>query len=167
MWFDVARELTERWHHQQQIRDAVGRPPLYERYLAPVIDTFVRALPYTYRDVDAPEGTTIVLRIDDAAWSLVREAIAWQLFVGRRGLADDGGHDERRRRVARVHEAEDRSARAHRRRCALRGCGAGDDRDHRVTGSPGGQRSGGGTRTSSFTSFTPSDFSAASTASST
>jgi uncharacterized protein (TIGR03083 family) len=28
MWFDVARELTERWHHQQQIRDAVGRPPL-------------------------------------------------------------------------------------------------------------------------------------------
>ena len=39
MWFDVARELTERWHHQQQIRDAVGRPPLYQ-FLAPVIDTF-------------------------------------------------------------------------------------------------------------------------------
>lgn len=79
MWFDVARELTERWHHQQQIRDAVGRPPLYDRYLAPVIDTFVRALPYTYRDADAPEGTQIVLRIDDAAWSLVRENSRWQL----------------------------------------------------------------------------------------
>jgi hypothetical protein len=81
MWFDVARELTERWHHQQQIRDAVGRPPLYDRYLAPVLDTFVRALPYTYRDVDAPEGTAIVLRIDDAAWSLVREESRWQLYA--------------------------------------------------------------------------------------
>jgi uncharacterized protein (TIGR03083 family) len=69
MWFDVARELTEKWHHQQQIRDAVARPPLYERYLAPVIETFVRALPYTYREVDA--GGPVVVRIDDGAWSLV------------------------------------------------------------------------------------------------
>ena len=69
MWFDVARELTEKWHHQQQIRDAVGRPPLYETYLAPVIATFVRALPHAYRDV-AVDGP-VVLRVDDAAWSLV------------------------------------------------------------------------------------------------
>ena len=67
MWFDVARELTEKWHHQQQIRDAAGRPPLYEPYLAPVIATFVRALPFTYREVHA----RVVLRIDDATWSLV------------------------------------------------------------------------------------------------
>lgn len=80
MWFDVARELTERWHHQQQIRDAVGRPPLYQ-FLAPVIDTFVRALPYTYRDVDAADGTTVVLRIDDAAWTLMREGSRWQLYA--------------------------------------------------------------------------------------
>jgi hypothetical protein len=25
-WFDTARELTERWHHQQQIRLATNRP---------------------------------------------------------------------------------------------------------------------------------------------
>jgi len=25
-WFDTAREFTERWHHQQQIRMAVNRP---------------------------------------------------------------------------------------------------------------------------------------------
>ena len=81
MWFDVARELTEKWHHQQQIRDATGRLPLYERYLAPVIDTFLRALPFTYRDVEAPEGTTIVVRVDDAAWSLVREG-GWRLYAG-------------------------------------------------------------------------------------
>jgi uncharacterized protein (TIGR03083 family) len=78
MWFDVARELTERWHHQQQIRDAVARPPL--AYMEPVINTFVRALPFTYREVTAPEGTTIVLRIDDAAWTLVRSN-RWTLYA--------------------------------------------------------------------------------------
>ena len=81
MWFDVARELTEKWHHQQQIRDAALRPALYERYLAPVIETFVRALPFTYRDVEAPLGTVVVLRIDDASWSLVRED-TWHLHSG-------------------------------------------------------------------------------------
>ncbi|HYK04609.1 MAG TPA: maleylpyruvate isomerase N-terminal domain-containing protein [Thermoanaerobaculia bacterium] len=69
MWFDIARELTERWHHQQQIRDAVGRLPLYETYLAPVLDTFVRALPYTYREVS---GGPLVLNIEgEGVWSLV------------------------------------------------------------------------------------------------
>ena len=69
-WFDIAREFTERWHHQQQIRDAVGRPALYQ-YLGPVLDTFVRAVPYTYRD----RAGTVVLRIDDDAWSLVDGAL--------------------------------------------------------------------------------------------
>jgi len=69
MWFDIARELTEKWHHQQQIRDAARRPPLYDTYLAPVIATFVRALPFTYRDIDVPGA--VVVRIDDATWTLV------------------------------------------------------------------------------------------------
>jgi hypothetical protein len=30
-WLDTGREYTERWHHQMQIRDAVGAPPLLER----------------------------------------------------------------------------------------------------------------------------------------
>jgi len=81
MWFDVARELTERWHHQQQIRDASGRPSIYENYLQPVIATFVRALPFTYRNVEAPEGTTLVLRIDEDRWSLVRDGV-WTLHSG-------------------------------------------------------------------------------------
>jgi uncharacterized protein (TIGR03083 family) len=79
-WFDVARELTERWHHQQQIRDAAGAPALYEpRYFEPVLDAFVLALPYTYRDVDAPAGTTIALRIDERTWFLVRDDDRWRL----------------------------------------------------------------------------------------
>lgn len=80
-WFDIARELTERWHHQQQIRDATGRGLLRGVYLAPVLDTFARALPYTYRNVDAPQPTAVVLRIDDQAWTLVRES-HWTLYAG-------------------------------------------------------------------------------------
>jgi hypothetical protein len=32
-WFDTARELTERWHHQQQIRLATHRPGIMTREL--------------------------------------------------------------------------------------------------------------------------------------
>src|SRR5207248_389111 len=31
VWLDVAREYTERWLHQQHIREAVGRPGLTDR----------------------------------------------------------------------------------------------------------------------------------------
>src|SRR5215216_7652025 len=45
-WLHIAREYTERWVHQQHIRDAVGRPGLTERrYFHPVLDAFARALP--------------------------------------------------------------------------------------------------------------------------
>lgn len=75
-WFDVAREYTEKWHHQQQIRDAVGRPDLASRrHLLPVISTFVRAMPHAYRDVAATEGTAIQLSIGGEAssvWCLTR-----------------------------------------------------------------------------------------------
>jgi uncharacterized protein (TIGR03083 family) len=86
-WFDVAREYTEKWHHQQQIRDAVGAQPLYERkWLFPVLDTFLRGLPHTYRNVKANEGTHIVFTITGEAggdWTLQREGAAWILYSGR------------------------------------------------------------------------------------
>lgn len=60
-WFDIAREYTEQWHHQQQIRDAVGAPGLTMRpWLHPVLDTFVRGLPHRYKDVDADDGACVV-----------------------------------------------------------------------------------------------------------
>ncbi len=84
VWLDLAREYTERWHHQQHIRDAVGRPGLTEpRYLAPVLAAFAHALPRTYRDIDAPDGTVITLTIGGpagGAWSLLRERGVWQLY---------------------------------------------------------------------------------------
>jgi uncharacterized protein (TIGR03083 family) len=83
-WFDTAREFTERWHHQQQIRLAVGRPGiLTPQFYHPVLDCFMRALPYTYRGVSADAGS--VLRVEVAgecggAWFLYCDgADRWRL----------------------------------------------------------------------------------------
>jgi len=86
VWLDIAREYTERWHHQQQMRDAVGAPELVSRRLfAPVLSTFVFALPWTYRSVVADEGATVILQITGGAggeWTIRREGSAWCLYSG-------------------------------------------------------------------------------------
>lgn len=85
-WFDTAREYTEKWHHQQQICDAIGQTGLTERrWLFPVLDTFFRGLPHTYRDVVADEGIKIVFVVTGVAggaWTLVREGKGWRLYGG-------------------------------------------------------------------------------------
>src|SRR5580693_4376026 len=83
-WFDTARELTERWHHQQQIRLAANRPGIMTPELYhPVLDCFLRGLPYLYRDVDAPAGTVILIEITGECggrWFLSRESTAWEFL---------------------------------------------------------------------------------------
>jgi uncharacterized protein (TIGR03083 family) len=93
-WFDTARELTERWHHQQQIRLAVSRPGIMtpELYF-PVLDTFMRALPYHYRDVDAETGSLIVFTVTGECggnWRLYRGPQGWQLIASPAGNAIAG-----------------------------------------------------------------------------
>jgi uncharacterized protein (TIGR03083 family) len=86
VWFDIAREYTERWLHQQQIREAVAAPGLLSReWLYPALDVFVRALPHTYRNVAAADGDRVRILIQGeagGAWTLVRQGGAWQLFSG-------------------------------------------------------------------------------------
>lgn len=82
-WFDTARELTERWHHQQQIRDATDRPGIMTPELYhPVLDCFLRGLPHLYRDAEAPSGTVVLVEIAGGCggqWFLARESGSWQL----------------------------------------------------------------------------------------
>lgn len=82
-WFHIAREYTERWHHQQQIRDAVKKEGIMGReFFFPMIDTFMQALPHTYRQVQASEGTVVRIIIPgDAggAWNLQRTSSGWKL----------------------------------------------------------------------------------------
>jgi hypothetical protein len=90
-WFDIGREYTERWLHQQQIREAVGAPGLTGReWLHPTLDIFVRALPFTFREVAAPTGSSVEIQISGEAggqWTLVRGPEDWGLFLGADGRA--------------------------------------------------------------------------------
>lgn len=92
VWLDLAREYTERWHHQQQIRDAAGKPGLKEpRFFAPVLDAFVRALPHTYRNIQAKNATLVALTISGDSggrWCLLRESDIWTLYVDASQSAD-------------------------------------------------------------------------------
>jgi len=85
-WTDVGRELTERWHHQMQIRDAVGAPGLTgRRWAEPILRLSVLALRRAYSGVEATPGTSVVLRVwgDWAhAWTVTRGAAGWELLDG-------------------------------------------------------------------------------------
>jgi uncharacterized protein (TIGR03083 family) len=85
-WFDIGREYTERWLHQQQIREAVGAPGLDSRaWLRPALEIFVRALPFSYRHLDAKVGESVRFEIRGDAggvWTLHRLDGGWRLFVG-------------------------------------------------------------------------------------
>jgi hypothetical protein len=83
MWFHVAREYTEKWHHQQQIRDTVGKQGIMDRDLFyPCIDTFMRGLPHCYRDITAPNGTTVKITVttdSGGKWYLASTGSGWEL----------------------------------------------------------------------------------------
>jgi uncharacterized protein (TIGR03083 family) len=81
VWFDNARELTERWHHQEQIRLATNRPGIMTPLLYhPVLDTFLRGLPHAYRDVTASDDTALLVEISGdcgGQWCLLRSHDTW------------------------------------------------------------------------------------------
>jgi uncharacterized protein (TIGR03083 family) len=88
-WFDTARELTERWHHQQQIRLASSRPGIETaEFYGPVLDCFLRGLPYCYRRAAASPGTTVEIEITGECggrWRLYRDHQEWMLTRDRLG----------------------------------------------------------------------------------
>ncbi|NIJ54284.1 maleylpyruvate isomerase N-terminal domain-containing protein [Dyadobacter arcticus] len=82
-WFHIAREYTEKWHHQQQIREAVNKPGIMTKTLFyPLIETFLHGLPHTYRTTDAPNGTAVnicILLGEEMHWYLIKSEEGWQL----------------------------------------------------------------------------------------
>ncbi len=85
-WFDLGRDFTEYWHHQMQIRDAVGAPPETEpRWLHLVLDVGLRALPHALRTVPARSGTLLhveVLGPSGGSWVVARQDTGWALLLG-------------------------------------------------------------------------------------
>lgn len=82
-WFDIAREYTEKWHHQMQIRLAVKKPGISSRkFFYPAIDCFMRGLPQTYNKVPAAEATGIEIEVTGEGggmWFLEKSKDHWYL----------------------------------------------------------------------------------------
>jgi uncharacterized protein (TIGR03083 family) len=85
VWLDVAREYTEFWVHQQQIRDAVGRPGARQpELLVAVVDAFVRSLPRALAGTAAPSGTAVTMNVEitedvSTAWTATKDGQGWRL----------------------------------------------------------------------------------------
>lgn len=85
-WFHIAREYTEKYHHQQQIRLAVGEADvlLKKEFYFPFLDTSFRALPHHYREVNAEEGDVIQVTVtgeNGGDWFLYRSKNKWLLVT--------------------------------------------------------------------------------------
>ncbi|WP_188815296.1 maleylpyruvate isomerase N-terminal domain-containing protein [Hymenobacter cavernae] len=82
-WMHIAREYTEKWLHQQQIRDAVQQPGLMtHEFFYPFINIFMRGLPHTYREVAADLGTVVKLTVPTeigGSWYLQKAEAGWAL----------------------------------------------------------------------------------------
>jgi hypothetical protein len=83
LWLDVAREYSEFWVHQQQIRDAVGRPGGDDpALLGPAIDTFMRGLSNTLRVQPAAVGSSVRVEVQGpggGTWVATRGPARWRL----------------------------------------------------------------------------------------
>lgn len=77
----LAREYTEKFIHQQQIRHALNRPGLLvKKWYYPFIATFMMALPFAYRHTHAAEGTVVKVVISGECggeWMIVRQSAGW------------------------------------------------------------------------------------------
>lgn len=82
LWLDCARDFTEYWVHQQQIRDATGRPDTGgPTVVHTVLDTFLRALPHTLAHREDVEGTVLTVEVDGpggGTWSWRRSGHHWR-----------------------------------------------------------------------------------------
>jgi len=81
-WFHWAREYTERWHHQQQVRLAVGKEKeLYSReWYHPHLQTSMRALQYHYRNFPGKKDEVLSFEITGEAggyWHLYHDGNKW------------------------------------------------------------------------------------------
>ncbi|MFC1843103.1 hypothetical protein ACFLYU_05600 [Candidatus Dependentiae bacterium] len=80
-WFDIARDYTEKWHHQMQIRLAVNKPGINSRKLFfSVIQTFMLGLPHAYRDVRGSGSVQVEVTGEaHGIWYLENKGDKWKL----------------------------------------------------------------------------------------
>lgn len=83
-WFHIAPEYTEKFLHQQQIRDAVGKEALLTKeFFYPFMHIFMQALPNAYKNTKAEQGTIVTLIVDTeigGQWSIIKEDENWKFI---------------------------------------------------------------------------------------
>jgi uncharacterized protein (TIGR03083 family) len=83
-WMDVARDYTEQWLHQEQIREAMKKESLCtEEFYKPVLDIWMLALPHAYGTMDRPNGTSLEVTVTGkvgGTWYLVKLNDKWELW---------------------------------------------------------------------------------------
>lgn len=84
---EVAREYTERWLHQQQLRQAVGHSSLADPVLTRVfLQSLAHCLPVAYAAANEAVGTTVkldILEFPTLSFGLRLDAPGWRLVRGR------------------------------------------------------------------------------------
>jgi hypothetical protein len=82
-WMHLAREYTEKWHHQQQIRDVITDYSLMTpEFYVPYMDTTLHGLPSLFQKVESRENTSIQIHITgqiNIHWALIRTSSYWEL----------------------------------------------------------------------------------------
>ena len=84
LWFDLAREFTERWVHERQMREAVldVTDRSGDEHIGLVLRTFIWAFPHQYR-ADAKTGTVVALEVVSVGtWRLTKTEDGWTLDEG-------------------------------------------------------------------------------------
>jgi len=81
-WFDIAREYTRRWHHQQQIRQAVGAVTILQReFYYPFLDICMQVLPFHYNSEASFAGALVKVNVvgdSGGSWSIVKRNHGWE-----------------------------------------------------------------------------------------
>ncbi len=90
-WFHIAREYTEKWHHQAQIRMALGHlSPLLESDLyLPFLDTSVRVIPHHFEAYQG-KGNSMQIVVKDlakATYTFVKSEAGWQQTASKAQLS--------------------------------------------------------------------------------
>ncbi|HOY14197.1 MAG TPA: maleylpyruvate isomerase N-terminal domain-containing protein [Saprospiraceae bacterium] len=82
-WFHIAREYTEKFLHQQQIRDAIGKDGLMTKaFFHPFLDTFMFAFPHTFKEVIADTETIVAIVVTSeigGKWCIQKTETDWVL----------------------------------------------------------------------------------------
>jgi uncharacterized protein (TIGR03083 family) len=76
-WFNLAQEFTERWVHQQQMREAVGQVEGHADHLPEVLRTFMWALPHQLGPSAQAATVLEVTVVGVASWTLKPSGEEW------------------------------------------------------------------------------------------